>query len=505
MYVYCGKGGVAGIAADNGELLWDTDEWQIAMATCPSPVVVGEGRIFFCGGYNSGSLMLQLQQEQGRIVPQTVFRLAARQFGSEQQTPVLWQQHLYAVRQKDQQLVCLDLDGKELWNSGRDKFGSGPYLIADGLIYVLDDDGVLSIAEAAPTAYRRLARAQVIEDGSSSWGPMALVAGRLIVRDTFAHGMHRRGGALIMKRSKLLLIAGSLVGAAMLIVVAIVDRPHCAVEHRGKVRRSAATSGDATAQADEEAALKAAEPIDPAMIGYHEAGSFPVAFREPRALAVDADAQIYVGGDRAVIRYSGDGKKLAEIALQGEPRCLAVGGPDMCIPADCTWGWRTTLRFTTPRARGSRFGDPAARRQSSLRSPRPKMKSGLPTPAIASSGGSMPRGNSCKPVGRPDPSQNRPGFLVTSHYFDLAAGTDDLVYVVNPRLLRVEGFTQNGEYETAWGKGSPAVADFFGCCNPAQLAVLPDGSFVTAEKGMPRVKIYSRRRKFQTVVAGPRS
>jgi len=128
--------------------------------------------------------MLQLEQRQGRTVPQTVFRLAARQFGSEQQTPVLWQQHLYAVRQKDQQLVCMDLDGKELWNSGRDKFGSGPCMIADGLIFVLDDSGVLSIAEATPTAYRRMARAQVIEDGSSSWGPMALVAGRLIVRDS---------------------------------------------------------------------------------------------------------------------------------------------------------------------------------------------------------------------------------------------------------------------------------------------------------------------------------
>ena len=184
MYVYCGKGGVAGVAADTGELLWDSDEWQIAMATCPSPVVVGPGRIFFCGGYNSGCLMLQLEERQGRIVPRTVFRLDARHFGSEQQTPVVWQQHLYAVRQKDRQLVCMDLDGKELWNSGREKFGSGPYLIADGLIFVLDDDGVLSIAEATPAAYHRLARARVIEDGSGSWGPMALVAGRLIVRDT---------------------------------------------------------------------------------------------------------------------------------------------------------------------------------------------------------------------------------------------------------------------------------------------------------------------------------
>jgi hypothetical protein len=107
------------------------------------------------------------------------------------------------------------------------------------------------------------------------------------------------------------------------------------------------------------------------------------------------------------------------------------------------------------------------------------------------------------PVGQPDPSQNRTGFLVTNHYFDLAAGTDDLVYVVNPRLLRVEGFTHGGDFETAWGKGSPAVADFFGCCNPAQLAVLPDGGFVTAEKGLPRVKTYSRTGRFLSVVAGP--
>jgi outer membrane protein assembly factor BamB len=184
MYVYCGTGGVAGVAADTGELLWDSTEWKIDMATCPSPVVAGDGRIFFCGGYNSGALMLQLRAEQGRIVPQIVFRLPARQFGSEQQTPILWEQHLYAVRQKDQKFVCLDLDGKEVWNSGRDKFGSGPYLIAAGLIYVMDDSGLLTLAEATPAGYHRLAQAQVIEDGSSSWGPMALVAGRLIVRDS---------------------------------------------------------------------------------------------------------------------------------------------------------------------------------------------------------------------------------------------------------------------------------------------------------------------------------
>jgi outer membrane protein assembly factor BamB len=183
MYVYCGKGGVAGVDAQSGAVLWETSEWQVPMATCPTPVAVGEGRIFFSGGYNAGSLMLQLQEEGARIVPKILFRLTAKQFGSEQQTPILFGGHLYGVRQHDKKLVCLDLNGKELWNSSRDKFGAAPYLIADGLLYVMNDEGLLTMAEASPAGYARLGQAQVIPDATDSWGPMALVAGRLIVRD----------------------------------------------------------------------------------------------------------------------------------------------------------------------------------------------------------------------------------------------------------------------------------------------------------------------------------
>ena len=129
---------------------------------------------------------------------------------------------------------------------------------------------------------------------------------------------------------------------------------------------------------------------------------------------------------------------------------------------------------------------------------------GWPTRVIASSGVTTWMANRSAPVGRLRASPNETAFVVTNHYFDLAAGHDDLVYIVNPRLLRVEGYTQDGDRETSWGQGSPAVADFFGCCNPARLAVSPqDGSFITAEKGIPRVKVYTRRGEFTTVVVGP--
>jgi outer membrane protein assembly factor BamB len=183
MVVYCGDGGVAGVAADDGSLLWDTTAWRISMATCPSPVPIGDGRIFLSGGYNAGAMMLQLREEGSGIVADVLYRLDAKEFGSEQQTPVLFDGHLYGMRQRDKQLVCLDLDGNELWNSGRDKFGASPYMIADGLLLALDDDGVLTVAEATAEGYRPLATAELIEDGQHAWGPMALVGGRLIVRD----------------------------------------------------------------------------------------------------------------------------------------------------------------------------------------------------------------------------------------------------------------------------------------------------------------------------------
>jgi outer membrane protein assembly factor BamB len=183
MYVYCGKGGVAGVAADTGEILWETADWQIGTATCPSPVVVDKGKIFFSGGYNAGSLMLQLSENNGKFEPKTIFRLTARQFSSEQQTPVPLNGYLYGVRQQDKQFVCLDLEGKTVWNSGREKFGAGPYMVADGLVFVMNDDGLLTTVEATPVGYKPVARAQVIENGYESWGPMAMAAGRLIVRD----------------------------------------------------------------------------------------------------------------------------------------------------------------------------------------------------------------------------------------------------------------------------------------------------------------------------------
>jgi outer membrane protein assembly factor BamB len=149
----------------------------------PSPLVVGDGLMFLCSGYGKGSMMLKLNNSGGKISPEPVFTLKTKVFGSEQQTPLFYGGYIYGVR-IDSQMVCMDIDGNTVWTStSQKKFKKGgPYMIADGLMYIMNGSGKLTMAEATPDGYVQLDEAKVL-DGIESWAPMAMVSGRLIVRD----------------------------------------------------------------------------------------------------------------------------------------------------------------------------------------------------------------------------------------------------------------------------------------------------------------------------------
>lgn len=182
MYVYCASKGVVGASAHDGSLLWETPDWKISIATVPSPLPLDGGRLFLTGGYNAGSLMLQLTNDGGRLVPRTLFKLAPEVFGATQHTPIRYHDHLYGVR-ADGKFVCLTLDGKVVWASGSgQQFGLGSFILANGLILSMNDSGLLRLIEALPQKYTLLAQAQVLK-GRESWAPLALAGGRLIVRD----------------------------------------------------------------------------------------------------------------------------------------------------------------------------------------------------------------------------------------------------------------------------------------------------------------------------------
>lgn len=183
IYLYCGSGGVAGVAAESGELLFDTTDWKISLATVPTPVPMENGKVFLSGGYNAGSLMLQLRQEGPKISTKTLFKLGPEVFGATQQTAVYRDGLIFGIR-PDGQFACIDVNGKPVWASGSGtQFGLGPLLMAGDLIFAMNDSGRLTMMEASRSKFVSLGQAQVFKEGHEAWSPMALAGTRLLVRD----------------------------------------------------------------------------------------------------------------------------------------------------------------------------------------------------------------------------------------------------------------------------------------------------------------------------------
>jgi hypothetical protein len=95
------------------------------------------------------------------------------------------------------------------------------------------------------------------------------------------------------------------------------------------------------------------------------------------------------------------------------------------------------------------------------------------------------------------------GFIVPSANFDLAVNSFGELWVVNPGKHALENYSDEGRMRGFWESRSFKIDGFLGCCNPARITTLEDGSFVTSEKGLVRIKIYDQSGKLLSVVASP--
>lgn len=168
-----------------------------------------------------------------------------------------------------------------------------------------------------------------------------------------------------------------------------------------------------------------------------------------KCVAVDADANVYVGLTTRIEKYGKDGKLLASWGTEGKERGqlqvvsgIAIYGANVYV-ADA--GNRCVHRFDIT---GDFIDDIGKRRTGDV------------------------------------------GMVCPSPYLDCALDKDGILYVNNPGLCRVERYDQNGKRIGMWGDPGDKPEDFSGCCNPSNIALLPDGRVITSEKLTPRVKVY---------------
>lgn len=243
--------------------------------------------------------------------------------------------------------------------------------------------------------------------------------------------------------------------------------------------------------------LKAYRKTDPKLIAYTEEAPIPTAFAINRGLAAGKAGLLYVAGDAAVRIFDHDGKRAGEIVTGDEPRALAAADDGSVYVAMKdhveVCGTQDARKAPWPKL-----------------GPRALLTSiavGDKDVFVADAGNRVvvrfdKTGQKLGEIGRKDAAKNIQGFLIPSPYFDLAIAPDGLLRVVNPGHHRIEAYTFDGDLETSWGTPATTIEGFSGCCNPTHLAILPDGSFVTSEKGLARVKVYDVQGKFQCVVAG---
>lgn len=182
-YVYSGSGGVAGVDAKTGEVLWVNRQWKIKIAACASPVVIDEERIFLSAGYSAGCMMIRVfQGEDGKWDSEAIFKLEERDFGSVQHTPILHDGYLYGTRPNGE-LVCLSLDGEVKWASGVQKYGIGPYMMIGSRMILLDSKTCdLALVDIQPDSFAPIERKN-LWDGHDAYGLMAYAHGLLVLRD----------------------------------------------------------------------------------------------------------------------------------------------------------------------------------------------------------------------------------------------------------------------------------------------------------------------------------
>lgn len=236
--------------------------------------------------------------------------------------------------------------------------------------------------------------------------------------------------------------------------------------------------------------------VDSTLIHYKESKNYRITFENPVAITV-SDEKIYLAGDSKIQIIGLDGSLIQEIALTGKPQAIEVANGQIFISIENAihvFSESGELLKTWPALADSALVTSIAASATSVfvadAGNRKVHRYNHNGQLLASFDGKAAEGE-------------LHGFIIPSPYFDLDINTDGDLWVVNPGLHSLENYTEEGNLREHWNNTSMLIEGFSGCCNPAHFCFLPDGRFLTSEKGLVRIKIHKKSGEFDCVVAAP--
>ncbi len=237
---------------------------------------------------------------------------------------------------------------------------------------------------------------------------------------------------------------------------------------------------------------------DTELVHYSEVGRIPLELQNVFGVSIGPDDRIYVSGDSSILIFEKDGILHSEIPMKDPVFCLSIDrNHDLYLGmADHVEVYGRNGRR---KASWESLGEEAVITSIAV---------AKESVFVADAGDLIvwkfdKSGNRLKRIGEKDEARDIPGFIIPSPFFDVAIDPDGFLWVANTGRHSLENYTQDGDFRTSWGEFSMEIEGFSGCCNPSHFIILEDGSFVTSEKGIARVKVYNRIGNLVSVVAPP--
>lgn len=175
---------LAGVDAENGEVLWKSDWPEGRTAVIPTPVY-HEGNVYMTSGYGSGCKLVKIDGEEAEDVWQN--KVMKNHHGGV----VLVDGHIYGFSDGGG-LVCQELaTGKQKWSQRGEGSQKGSVHYADGMLYCMDEEaGSVFLAEANPDRYTEHGRFEIprqtkLREGTNGkiWTHPVVIGGKLYLRD----------------------------------------------------------------------------------------------------------------------------------------------------------------------------------------------------------------------------------------------------------------------------------------------------------------------------------
>jgi hypothetical protein len=215
-------------------------------------------------------------------------------------------------------------------------------------------------------------------------------------------------------------------------------------------------------------------------------------------LLISPDDKIYISVDQAILIFDRMRRELSKLETQEPVYCMDISGNQ-----DLYLGMKNHIEIINKQGKTQAQWQPLAG-QAFITSLVLSSKNVY----IADAGNRIIweftlKGEFVKKIGGKDKARDIPGFIIPSYYFDIDLDSDGSLWVVNPGRHCLENYTIDGALRTSWGQYSTQLEGFCGCCNPTHFKLLANGSFVTSEKGIARVKVYNAMGALESMVAGP--